>query len=120
MSEEDLKSSQHENNVPGRTVGFFVMSAIIVFVAIWMSIEGNDRALTDLTERSKLNNFSASLPNELRLPNLPLLGFVEVEAGEFLMGSNPRLDRLAYENERWSSRQRQGEVYLPSFFISRY
>tara|TARA_B100000003_G_scaffold67405_1_gene60328 strand:- start:69 stop:1028 length:960 start_codon:yes stop_codon:yes gene_type:complete len=120
MSEEDLKSSQHENNVPGRTVGFFVMSAIIVFVAIWMSIEGNDRALTDLTEQSKLNNFSASLPNELRLPNLPLLGFVEVEAGEFLMGSNPRLDRLAYENERWSSRQRQGEVYLPSFFISRY
>ena len=120
MSEEDLKSSQHENNVPGRTVGFFVMSAIIVFVAIWMSIEGNDRALTDLTEQSKLNNLSASLPNELRLPNLPLLGFVEVEAGEFLMGSNPRLDRLAYENERWSSRQRQGEVYLPSFFISRY
>ena len=43
-----------------------------------------------------------------------------MEAGEFLMGSNPRLDRLAYENERWSSRQRQGEVYLPSFFISRY
>ena len=38
MSEEDLKSSQHESNVPGRTVGFFVMSAIIVFVAIWMSL----------------------------------------------------------------------------------
>ena len=120
MSEEDLKSSQHENNVPGRTVGFFVMSAIIVFVAIWMSIQGNDKESTDLNEQSKLENYSASLPSELRLPNLPLLGFVEVEAGEFLMGSNPLLDRLAYENERWSSRQRQGEVYLPSFFISRY
>ena len=120
MSEEDLKSSQHENNVPGRTVGFFMMSAIIVFVAIWMSIQGNDKESTDLNEQSKLENYSASLPSELRLPNLPLLGFVEVEAGEFLMGSNPLLDRLAYENERWSSRQRQGEVYLPSFFISRY
>ena len=120
MSEEDLKSSQNENNVPGRTVGFFVMSAIIVFVAIWMAIQGSDRPLTDLSEQSKLENYSASLPSELRLPNLPLLGFVEVEAGEFLMGSNPLLDRLAYENERWSSRQRQGEVYLPSFFISRY
>ena len=120
MSEEDLKSSQHENNVPGRTVGFFRMSAIIVFVAIWMSIQGNDKESTDLNEQSKLENYSASLPSELRLPNLPLLGFVEVEAGEFLMGSNPLLDRLAYENERWSSRQRQGEVYLPSFFISRY
>ena len=120
MSEEDLKSSQHENNVPGHTVGFFMMSAIIVFVAIWMAIQGSDRPLTDLSEQFKLNNFSASLPNDLRLPNLPLMGFVEVEAGEFLMGSNPLLDRLAYENERWSSRQRQGEVYLPSFFISRY
>ena len=120
MSKEDLKSSQHESNVPGRTVGFFMMSAIIVFVAIWMSIQGNDKESTDLNEQSKLENYSASLPSELRLPNLPLLGFVEVEAGEFLMGSNPLLDRLAYENERWSSRQRQGEVYLPSFFISRY
>ena len=120
MSEEDLKSSQHKNNVPGRTVGFVVMSAIIVFVAIWMAIQGSDRPLTDLSEQFKLNNFSASLPNDLRLPNLPLMGFVEVEAGEFLMGSNPLLDRLAYENERWSSRQRQGEVYLPTFFISRY
>ena len=85
-----------------------------------MSIQGNDRESTGLNEQSKLENYSASLPNELRLPNLPFLGFVEVEAGEFLMGSNPLLDRLAYENERWSSRQRQGEVYLPSFFISRY
>ena len=92
MSGEDLKSSQLENKVPGRTVGFFVMSAIIVFVAIWMSIQGNDRALTDLSEQSKLENYSASLPSELRLANLPLLGFVEVEAGEFLMGSNPLLD----------------------------
>ena len=58
MSEEDLKSSQHENKVPGRTVGFFVMSAIIVFVAIWMSIQGNDRALTDLSEQSKLENYN--------------------------------------------------------------
>ena len=97
-----------------------MMTAIILFVAIWMSIQGNDRSLTDLSEQSRLENLSTSLSDELSLPNLPLLGFVEVEAGEFLMGSNPLMDRLAYENERWSSRQRQGEVYLPSFFISRY
>ena len=77
-----------------------MMSAIILFVAIWMSIQGNDRALTDLSEQSRLENLSTSLSDELRLPNLPLLGFVEVEAGEFLMGSNPLLDRLAYENEQ--------------------
>ena len=120
MSKEDLKSSQYENKVSGRTFGFFVMSAIIVFVAIWMTKQGNDKALTDQNEAANLDNFSTFLLDELSLPDLPLLGFVEVEAGEFLMGSNPLLDRLAYENERWSGRQRQGEVYLPSFFISRY
>ena len=120
MTEEDVKSSKYEHKVPGHTVGFFMMSAIIVFVAMWMSIQGNDKAIIDLSEQSKLEDFDTSLLDELRLTNLPLLGFVEVEAGEFLMGSNPLLDRLAYENERWSSRQRQGEVYLPSFFISRY
>ena len=120
MTEEDVKSSKYEHKVPGHTVGFFMMSAIIVFVAMWMSIQGNDKAIIDLSEQSKLEDFDTSLLDELRLTNLPLLGFVEVEAGEFLMGSNPLLDRSAYENERWSSRQRQGEVYLPSFFISRY
>ncbi|MBE66680.1 MAG: hypothetical protein CMQ30_08445 [Gammaproteobacteria bacterium] len=121
MSEEDLESShQHRKKVPGRTIGFSVMSAIIFFVSIWMVIQGNNEASPDLSNPSSFENFGDSLSVELRLPNAPLLGFVEVEASEFVMGSNPALDRLAYENERWSSRQRQGEVYLPSFYISRY
>ena len=121
MSEEDLGSShQQRKKVPGRTIGFSVMSAIIFFVSIWMVIQGNNEASRDLRNPSNFENFGDSLSVELRLPNEPLLGFVEVEASEFVMGSNPALDRLAYENERWSSRQRQGEVYLPSFYISRY
>ena len=121
MSEEDLESShQQRKNIPGRTIGFSVMSAIIFFVSIWMVIQGNNEASPDLSNPSSFENFGDSLSVELRLPNAPLLGFVEVEASEFVMGSNPALDRLAYENERWSSRQRQGEVYLPSFYISRY
>ena len=121
MSEEDLESShQQRKKVPGRTIGFSVMSAIIFFVSIWMVIQGNNEASPDLSNPSSFENFGDSLSVELRLPNAPLLGFVEVEASEFVMGSNPALDRLAYENERWSSRQRQGEVYLPSFYISRY
>ena len=121
MSEGDLESShQQRKKVPGRTIGFSVMSAIIFFVSIWMVIQGNNEASRDLSNPSNFENFGDSLSVELRLPNAPLLGFVEVEASEFVMGSNPALDRLAYENERWSSRQRQGEVYLPSFYISRY
>ena len=121
MSEEDLESSnQQRKKVPGRTIGFSVMSAIIFFVSIWMVIQGNDESSWDLSNASNFENFDDSLSVYLRLPNAPLLGFVEIEASEFLMGSNPALDRLAYENERWSSRQRQGEVYLPSFYISKY
>ena len=36
------------------------------------------------------------------------------------MGSDPLQDRMAYENERWSSRQRQGRVELPDYFIARH
>lgn len=49
------------------------------------------------------------------LPDDPLLGFVEVPAGPFLMGSDPASDGQAYENE-----QPQNELDLPGFFVSRY
>ena len=119
MSEEDLESSsQQDNKVPGRTVGFLVMSAIIGFVAIWMGIQGG--SLPDSSDTSNFENSKETMSTGLGLPNDSLWGFIEIQAGDFTMGSNPALDRLAYENERWSSRQRQGEVYLPSFYISRY
>tara|TARA_Y100000814_G_scaffold105967_1_gene74731 strand:+ start:1788 stop:2741 length:954 start_codon:yes stop_codon:yes gene_type:complete len=118
MSEEDLKSSSRQDNkVPGRTVGFSVMTAIIGFVAIWMGIQGD--LLRDSSDKPNFEN-AEFLSAELGFPNDPLWGFIEIQAGDFTMGSNPVLDRLAYENERWSSRQRQGEVYLPSFYISQY
>jgi formylglycine-generating enzyme required for sulfatase activity len=54
------------------------------------------------------------------LPDEPLLGFVEIPAGSFLMGSDPARDPGAYENERWSPVEVQGAVTLPSYLISRY
>ena len=96
------------------------MITIIVFVAIWMGIQGGDDSLQDSSDALNFENADDSLLAELGLPNDPLWGFVEIQAGDFTMGSNPVLDRLAYENERWSDRQRQGKVYLPAFYISRY
>jgi formylglycine-generating enzyme required for sulfatase activity len=49
------------------------------------------------------------------LPDEPLLGFVEIPAGPFLMGSNPERDRNATEDE-----QPQHEVTLPCYYIARY
>ncbi len=50
------------------------------------------------------------------LPDEPLLGFVHVSEGAFLMGSNPRRDR-------WTSKERetpQHELFLPAFYMARY
>lgn len=55
-----------------------------------------------------------------QLPDEPLLGFVEIPAGPFPMGSNPLIDPMAFENERWSETRRQGTVDLPQFYIARY
>jgi formylglycine-generating enzyme required for sulfatase activity len=49
------------------------------------------------------------------LPDEPLLGFVEIPAGPFLMGSNKAHDPAAFDNEL-----SQHELTLPQFIIGRY
>ena len=49
------------------------------------------------------------------LPGEPLLGFVEVPAGSFLMGSDKKRDRLADDSEL-----PQHPVDLPAYYIARY
>lgn len=36
------------------------------------------------------------------------------------MGSDPSVDRLAFDTERWSPTETQGTVTLPAFYIGRY
>jgi len=59
-------------------------------------------------------------PTAWHLPDEALLGFVEIPEGPFAMGSDPRVDRMAFANERWSNFMRQGNVNLPMFYIQRY
>jgi formylglycine-generating enzyme required for sulfatase activity len=59
-------------------------------------------------------------PAAWSLPKEPLLGFVEIPAGSFTMGSDPAVDRSAYENERWSGTEKQGRMELSTFYISRF
>ena len=54
------------------------------------------------------------------LPDDPQLGFAEVPAGPFTMGSDASVDPRAFENERWSADRAQGRVDLPAFLIGRY
>jgi formylglycine-generating enzyme required for sulfatase activity len=54
------------------------------------------------------------------LPDEALLGFVEIPAGPFTMGSDPSVDPLAFEIERWSASAPTGIVDLPAYYIARY
>lgn len=64
------------------------------------------------------------LPDAWYLPGEPLLGFVEIPAGSFLMGSNPEQDPDAYEDEGpylyEKDAQPQHAVFLPRYYIARY
>lgn len=55
-----------------------------------------------------------------QLPAEEFLGFVEIPAGPFLMGSDPALDPQAFENEFWAEGGGPGAVELPTYFIGRY
>ncbi len=54
-------------------------------------------------------------PDAWYLPDEPLLGFVEIPPGPFLMGSDPRQDPSAYPDEFPPH-----EVTLPRYYIGRY
>ena len=80
---------------------------------------------TVVTERFSGLTASFGDPSGLRsdawfLPDEELLGFVEVPAGPFLMGSDPSIDRLAFDNEWWPSAPPQRTLDLPAFYIGRY
>lgn len=113
------ESQAASEKVPGRTTGFLIMSAVIVFVAIFMNSQ-SQRMTADNAQPLAAFDLPGFRADAWYLPDDDLLGFVEIPAGRFIMGSNPALDRMAYENERWSGMQRQGELELPRYYIARF
>ena len=75
------------------------------------------RASTPMTSPSVVSGFRA---DAWFLPDEELLGFVEIPAGPFLMGSDATADALAFDIERWSDASAQGTPDLPAFYIGRY
>jgi formylglycine-generating enzyme required for sulfatase activity len=98
--------------------------AIALFVFIWLCLQGQaswgnrfsppSAAAIGAHDATRFNADAWYLPAD------ELLGFVEIPAGQFTMGSDPAVDKLAYENERWSAAQLQGMVVLPTFHVARY
>ena len=114
--------------------GIALVVFLILGVAVWMVLQraqlesaGDIERLSRLTV--SLGDISGFRSDAWFLPDEGLLGFVEVPAGPFLMGSDPVIDPLSFDDEWWpSSRPRfgrlsssgQGTVDLPAFYIGRY
>ncbi|MBC7985021.1 MAG: SUMF1/EgtB/PvdO family nonheme iron enzyme [Candidatus Obscuribacterales bacterium] len=106
-----------------RSVGLGVLVVIGIFVTIWLYFQGQQvQMLTahTLPPAKNLADASRFRADTWYLPTDSLLGFIEVPAGPFIMGSDPEVDSSAFENERWSTSSKQGEVNLPLFYIGRY
>jgi len=109
-----------------RRVGVAVpVAALALVAAVWLSLEvsrsdpdnGPARSAPEVSLPSSLPGFRA---NAWFLPDDDLLGFVEIPGGPFLMGSDPKVDPMAYDIERWSPSSPQAEVDVPTFYIGRY
>ena len=103
--------------------GYLIVATIIAGVALLLYLRGHGLAPgTAVTTAApaaslELNGFRT---DAWLLPDDSLLGFVEVPAGVFIMGSDKATDPMAFDNERWSPNQARGAVDLSSFYIGRY
>ena len=99
--------------------GIVLLALIVALVFFWLYRNGAALSPTvgQVETPATLDGFRS---DAWMLPDETLLGFVEVPAGAFIMGSNPLQDPMAYENERWSAGRRQGNPNLPAFYIGRF
>ena len=117
---ERINSEVKLNKVPSRTIGIPAMIISIFFTAYWMSLQGSLVGPVSEDLESSAILFEGFRSDAWQLPDDEFLGFVEIASGQFTMGSNPAVDRMAYENERWSPSRRQGSVDLPTYYIARF
>ena len=95
--------------------------AILARVWDWMMTAMRADDVLEAQERAEAGDVLAKLgdprfrADAWHLPDEPLLGFVEVPKGPFLMGSDEVQDKMARDNE-----QPQHELLLPTYYIARY
>jgi len=122
-SEPNVKvegSNVDSNQPPRRTVGISIMCLLIAVSAAWMTLQSEPEEGVRVSAAAELESLSGFRSDAWYLPDDSLLGFVKIPSGSFIMGSNPTLDRLAYENERWSSTRRQGSVEIGDFYVGKF
>ena len=106
-------------------VGPAILAVLVIGAAVWLGLQPTPGAGTPGTGPVPPAAAPSDLPgfraDAWFLPDDPQLGFVEVPAGPFLMGTDPAADEQAFDNERWpASGQAAATVNLPAYLIGRY
>jgi formylglycine-generating enzyme required for sulfatase activity len=95
--------------------------AVLSRVQQWLVAGMRADAVLEPRQRADIGNVLAPLgdprfrADAWYLPDEPLLGFVEIPAGPFVMGSDPQQDEQAYDDE-----QPQHKRMLSTYYIARY
>jgi len=119
-----LASNVSDAAVGRGLVGSVIIVLLVGVVSAWLYIQRPDPVLTSSSSSSAarvdLSEPEGFRPDFWFLPDEELLGFVEVPAGPFLMGSDPNHDQMLFDNERWVPSGGRELVDLPTYYIGRY
>ena len=101
------------------------LAALGLVTAVWVALSNagslpQSPLISDDTVNGNPGEVPGFLAEAWQLPDDPLLGFVEIAAGSFLMGSDAVIDPMAFDIERWSSTNAQAVLELPTYYIGRF
>ena len=101
------------------------LAALGLVTAVWVALSRagslpQSPLIIDDIANGNLGEVPGFLAEAWQLPDDPLLGFVEITAGSFLMGSDTVIDPMAFDIERWSSTNAQAVLELPTYYIGRF
>ena len=101
------------------------LAALGLVTAVWVALSNagslpQSPLISDDTVDGNPEEVPGFLAEVWQLPDDPLLGFVEIAAGSFLMGSDAVIDPMAFDIERWSSTNAQAVLELPTYYIGRF
>ena len=101
------------------------LAALGLVTAVWIALSNagslpQSPLISDDTVNGNPEEVPGFLAEAWQLPDDPLLGFVEIAAGSFLMGSDAGIDPMAFDIERWASTNAQAVLELPTYYIGRF
>ncbi len=103
--------------------GLLILALLVLCAGVLIYLRPSGAAVAAVTADVSSAQLSADPPgfraDAWYLPDDELLGFVEIPAGPFLMGSDPTVDPQSFANERSADGGGQLSIELPTYYIGR-